>query len=200
MRRILTSTTVKVLAIVFGAIFLLVAGLAVGSVFTQLGFNDERAKMKSLQQEVSSLEEELETAGVSEAELEEATARAEEAEAKADDLQVANNSLEERINELKDSMQNASATPTQESGLAQDYVSWKFWIDGNQYRATDEGTVFYSDPEYKNGLETSEVILVSRVVSPDKIEKDGEIVTVYTALSTNGFVYCRETPNLEIVQ
>ena len=192
MRRILTSTTVKVLAIVFGAIFLLVAGLAAGSVFTQLGFNDERAQIQELQTQ-------LEEAEASADELAEVTARAEEAETQLEDLQAINDSLEERIENLKDGLATASETPTQSSGLAQEYISWKFWTDGNQYQATGEN-VFHSDPECKNELENEEVVLISPVVSTDKIKDDsGEIITVYTSLSENGFVYSREVPNINPV-
>ena len=189
---------VKILLFVFGIPALIAVGLAIGIFFTQKSFDDDREQIATLQEEASSFEERSSTA---EQELEDAIARAEEAEEKLKDLQTINDSLEERVKELREGLSATSETPSEDAGLSQDYISWKFWTDGNQYRATDKGTVFYSDPDYETGLETSEVILVSRVVSPDKIQDEtGEIITVYTALSTEGFVYCQEVPNLEPIQ
>lgn len=199
-RRIFSSTVVKVLAIVLGAFLLLLAGLTAGIVLTNLGFNNERAKIQELQTQLEEAEASADELAEVTARAEDAEAQLEEAQAEVEDLQAINNSLEERIKNLQDGLTTAAETPSENGGLAQDYVSWKFWTDGNQYQATDEGTVFYADPDYETGLETNKVILVSRVVSPDKLEVNGEIVTVYTALSTEGFVYCREVPNLEIVQ
>ena len=172
-RNILTSKVVKILAVIFTVFLLLGVGMVAGVVLTQMGFNDERAQIQELQTQ-------LEEAKASADELAEVTARAEDAEAQleeaqaeVEDLQVINNSLEERIKNLQDGLTTATETPSENGSLAQDYVSWKFWTDGNQYRATDEGTVFYADPDYETGLETNKVILVSRVVSPDKLEVNG---------------------------
>lgn len=198
-RSFFSSKVVKVLAIVLGAFLLLLAGLTAGIVLTNLGFNNERAKIQELQTQ-------LEEAEASADELAEVTARAEDAEAQleeaqdeVEDLQAINNSLEERIGNLKDGLATASETPTQSGGLVQEYINWKFWTDGNRYQATGEN-VFHSDPECKNELENEEVVLISPVVSTDKIKDDsGEIITVYTSLSENGFVYSREVPNINPV-
>lgn len=191
-RSILTSKVVKILAVILGVFLLLGVGMVAGVVLTQKGFDDERAQIQELQTQ-------LEEAEASADELAEVTARAEEAETQLEDLQAINDSLEERIENLKDGLATASETPTQSSGLAQEYISWKFWTDGNQYQATGEN-VFHSDPECKNELENEEVVLISPVVSTDKIKDDsGEIITVYTSLSENGFVYSREVPNINPV-
>ena len=199
-RRIFSSTVVKVMAIIFGVFMLLLVGLVAGVVLTNLGFNNERAKIQELQTQLEEAEASADELAEVTARAEEAESQLEEAQAEIEDLQAINDSLEERIKNLQDGLTTAAETPSENGSLAQDYVSWKFWTDGNQYQATDEGTVFYADPDYETGLETNKVILVSRVVSPDKLEVNGEIVTVYTALSTEGFVYCRDVPNLEIVQ
>lgn len=198
-RNILTSKVVKILAVIFTVFLLLGVGMVAGVVLTQMGFNDERAQIQELQTQ-------LEEAKASADELAEVTARAEDAEAQleeaqaeVEDLQVINNSLEERIGNLKDGLATASETPTQSSGLVQEYINWKFWTDGNRYQATGEN-VFHSDPECKNELENEDVVLISPVVSTDKIKDDsGEIITVYTSLSENGFVYSREVPNINPV-
>lgn len=199
-RSILTSKVVKILAVILCVFLLLGAGMVAGVVLTQMGFDDERAQIQELQTQLEEAEASADELAEVTARAEDAEAQLEEAQAEVEDLQAINNSLEERIENLKDGLTTAAETPSENGSLAQDYVSWKFWTDGNQYQATDEGTVFYADPDYETGLETNKVILVSRVVSPDKLEVNGEIVTVYTALSTEGFVYCREVPNLEIVQ
>lgn len=199
-RSILTSKVVKILAVILGVFLLLGAGMVAGVVLTQMGFDDERAQIQELQTQLEEAEASADELAEVTARAEDAEAQLEEAQAEVEDLQAINNSLEERIKNLQDGLTTAAETPSENGSLAQDYVSWKFWTDGNQYQATDEGTVFYADPDYETGLETNKVILVSRVVSPDKLEVNGEIVTVYTALSTEGFVYCREVPNLEIVQ
>lgn len=199
-RSFFSNKVVKVLAIVLGAFLLLLAGLTAGIVLTNLGFNNERAKIQELQTQLEEAEASADELAEVTARAEEAKSQLEEAQAEVEDLQAINDSLEERIKNLQQGLTTATETPSENGSLAQDYVSWKFWTDGNQYQATDEGTVFYADPDYETGLETNKVILVSRVVSPDKLEVNGEIVTVYTALSTEGFVYCREVPNLEIVQ
>lgn len=191
-RSILTSKVVKILAVILGVFLLLGVGMVEGVVLTQKGFDDERAQIQELQTQ-------LEEAEASADELAEVTARAEEAEAQLEDLQAINDSLEERIENLKDGLATASETPTQSSGLAQEYINWKFWTDGNRYQATGEN-VFHSDPECKNELENEDVVLISPVVSTDKIKDDsGEIITVYTSLSENGFVYSREVPNINPV-
>ena len=93
-------------------------------------------------------------------------------------------------------MQASSEAVSSDEGLNSDYIAWKFWSDGNEYKASGED-VFYSDPDFKNGLANEEVTLISPVVSPDKIKSDtGEIITIYTSLSTDGFVYSREVPNI----
>lgn len=199
MRRVF-KVTWKVLALVIGIPAAVALGLALGIIFTQMGFEDDRIQMENLQQKVYTFEEQ---ASAYDESLAEATAKAEEAEAKlkdveakAEELQIANDSLEKRIEELKGSMQAASETPSEDSGLNSDYVAWKFWSDGNEYKASGED-VFYSDPDFKSGLSNEEVILISPVVSPDKIKSDtGEIITIYTSLSTDGFVYSREVPNI----
>lgn len=199
MRRVF-KVTWKVLALVIGIPAAVALGLALGIIFTQMGFEDDRIQMENLQQKVYTFEEQ---ASAYDESLAEATAKAEEAEAKlkdveakAEELQIANDSLEKRIEELKGSMQAASETPSEESSLNSDYVAWKFWSDGNEYKASGED-VFYSDPDFKSGLSNEEVILISPVVSPDKIKSDtGEIITIYTSLSTDGFVYSREVPNI----
>lgn len=199
MRRVF-KVTWKVLALVIGIPAAVALGLALGIIFTQMGFEDDRIQMENLQQKVYTFEEQ---ASAYDESLAEATAKAEEAEAKlkdveakAEELQIANDSLEKRIEELKGSMQAASETPSEDSSLNSDYVAWKFWSDGNEYKASGED-VFYSDPDFKNGLANEEVILISPVVSPDKIKSDtGEIITIYTSLSTDGFVYSREVPNI----
>ena len=199
MRRVF-KVTWKVLALVIGIPAAVALGLALGIIFTQMGFEDDRIQMENLQQKVYTFEEQ---ASAYDESLAEATAKAEEAEAKlkdveakAEELQIANDSLEKRIVELKGSMQAASETPSEDSSLNSDYVAWKFWSDGNEYKASGED-VFYSDPDFKSGLSNEEVILISPVVSPDKIKSDtGEIITIYTSLSTDGFVYSREVPNI----
>ncbi len=199
MRRVF-KVTWKVLALVIGIPAAVALGLALGIIFTQMGFEDDRIQMENLQQKVYTFEEQ---ASAYDESLAEATAKAEEAEAKlkdveakAEELQIANDSLEKRIEELKGSMQAASETPSEDSSLNSDYVAWKFWSDGNEYKASGED-VFYSDPDFKSGLSNEEVILISPVVSPDKIKSDtGEIITIYTSLSTDGFVYSREVPNI----
>lgn len=199
MRRVF-KVTWKVLALVIGIPAAVALGLALGIIFTQMGFEDDRIQMENLQQKVYTFEEQ---ASAYDESLAEATAKAEEAEAKlkdveakAEELQIANDSLEKRIEELKGSMQAASETPSEDSSLNSDYVAWKFWSDGNEYKASGED-VFYSDPDFKSGLSNEEVILISPVVSPDKIKSDtGEIITVYTSWSTDGFVYSREVPNI----
>ena len=199
MRRVF-KVTWKVLALVIGIPAAVALGLALGIIFTQMGFEDDRSQMENPQQKVYTFEEQ---ASAYDESLAEATAKAEEAEAKlkdveakAEELQIANDSLEKRIEELKGSMQAASETPSEDSSLNSDYVAWKFWSDGNEYKASGED-VFYSDPDFKNGLANEEVILISPVVSPDKIKSDtGEIITIYTSLSTDGFVYSREVPNI----
>lgn len=193
---------VKILSVflLLGTISILVGiGIAIGILLTRSGFKDDQLRLENLQEEVTSLEEELATAGTSEEELEEALARAEEAEAKVEDLQETNDSLEERIENLKDGLAaTASETPTQ-SGLEEEYINWKFWSDGNRYQATGDN-VFHSDPECKNELENEDVVLISPVVSTDKIKDEtGEIITVYTSLSESGFVYSREVPNINPV-
>ena len=191
-RSILTSKVVKILAVILGVFLLLGVGMVAGVGLPQKGFDDERAQIQELQTQ-------LEEAEASADELAEVTARAEEAEAQLEDLQAINDSLEERIENLKDGLATASETPTQSSGLAQEYINWKFWTDGNRYQATGEN-VFHSDPECKNELENEDVVLISPVVSTDKIKDDsGEIITVYTSLSENGFVYSREVPNINPV-
>lgn len=199
MRRVF-KVTWKVLALVIGIPAAVALGLALGIIFTQMGFEDDRIQMENLQQKVNTFEEQ---ASAYDESLAEATAKADEAEAKlkdveakAEELQIANDSLEKRIEELKGSMQAASETPSEDSSLNSDYVAWKFWSDGNEYKASGED-VFYSDPDFKSGLSNEEVILISPVVSPDKIKSDtGEIITIYTSLSTDGFVYSREVPNI----
>lgn len=199
MRRVF-KVTGKILALVIGIPAVGTLGLALGIFLTQSSFNDDRIQMENLQQKVYTFEEQ---ASAYDESLAEATAKAEEAEAKlkdveakAEELQIANDSLEKRIEELKGSMQAASETPSEDSSLNSDYVAWKFWSDGNEYKASGED-VFYSDPDFKNGLANEEVILISPVVSPDKIKSDtGEIITIYTSLSTDGFVYSREVPNI----
>ena len=199
MRRVF-KVTWKVLALVIGIPAAVALGLALGIIFTQMGFEDDRIQMENLQQKVYTFEEQ---ASAYDESLAEATAKAEEAEAKlkdveakAEELQIANDSLKKRIEELKGSMQAASETPSEDSSLNSDYVAWKFWSDGNEYKASGED-VFYSDPDFKSGLSNEEVILISPVVSPDKIKSDtGEIITIYTSLSTDGFVYSREVPNI----
>lgn len=199
MRRVF-KVTWKVLALVIGIPAAVALGLALGIIFTQMSFEDDRIQMENLQQKVYTFEEQ---ASAYDESLAEATAKAEEAEAKlkdveakAEELQIANDSLEKRIEELKGSMQAASETPSEDSSLNSDYVAWKFWSDGNEYKASGED-VFYSDPDFKSGLSNEEVILISPVVSPDKIKSDtGEIITIYTSLSTDGFVYSREVPNI----
>lgn len=199
MRRVF-KVTGKILALVIGIPAAVALGLALGIFLTQSSFNDDRIQMENLQQKVNTFEEQ---ASAYDESLAEATAKAEEAEAKlkdveakAEELQIANDSLEKRIEELKGSMQAASETPSEDSSLNSDYVAWKFWSDGNEYKASGED-VFYSDPDFKSGLSNEEVILISPVVSPDKIKSDtGEIITIYTSLSTDGFVYSREVPNI----
>ena len=95
-------------------------------------------------------------------------------------------------------MQASSEAASSDEGLNSDYIAWKFWSDGNEYQASGED-VFYSDPDFKNGLANEEVILISPVVSPDKLKSDtGEIITVYTSMSKDGFVYSREVPNITV--
>ena len=197
---------VKILSVLLllGAISILVGiGIAIGILLTRSGFKDDMVRLETLQEQSSATEEALADAEAK-AESAEATEtetqkQLEEAQAEVEDLRAINDSLEERIENLKDGL-TATETPSESGSLAQDYVDWKFWTDGNQYQATNEGTVFYADPDYEKGLETNKVILVSRVVSPDKLEVNGEIVTIYTALSTEGFVYCKDVPNLEVIQ
>ena len=192
---------VKILLLVLGIPALLTVGLVIGIFFTQKSFDDDRELIATLQEEASSFEEQSSTA---EQELANVIARAEEAEEKlaqeqerANELKTINDSLEERIENLKASLETASET---QSGLEEEYINWKFWSDGNRYQATGEN-VFYSDPECKNELENEDVVLISPVVSPDKIKDDsGEIITVYTSRSENGFVYSREIPNINPIE
>ncbi len=194
---------VKILLLVLGIPALLTVGLVIGIFFTQKSFDDDRELIATLQEEASSFEEQSSTA---EQELANVIARAEEAEEKlaqeqerANELKTINDSLEERIGNLKDGLAaTASETPTQ-SGLEEEYINWKFWSDGNRYQATGDN-VFHSDPECKNELENEDVVLISPVVSTDKIKDEtGEIITVYTSLSESGFVYSREVPNINPV-
>lgn len=168
---------VKILSVLLllGTISILLGiGIAIGILLTRSGFKDDQLRLENLQEEVTSLEEELAIANSSsEEELEEALARAEEAEAKVEDLQATNDSLEKRIESLREEANSAEISAEQEDT---GYISWKFWSDGNQYQATGND-VFYSDPDLTEKLTNSEVILVSPVVSTDKIKKDGgEIV------------------------
>lgn len=200
MRRV-SKVTWKVLALVIGIPAVGTLGLALGIFLTQSSFNDDRIQMENLRQKVSTLEAEASAYDESLAEAttkaEEAEANLEESKAKAEELQIANDSLEKRIEELKSSMQ-ASSEASSDEGLNSDYIAWKFWSDGNEYKASGED-VFYSDPDFKNGLANEEVILISPVVSPDKLKTDtGEIITVYTSMSKDGFVYSREVPNITV--
>ena len=199
MRRVF-KVTGKILALVIGIPAAVALGLALGIFLTQSSFNDDRIQMENLQQKVNTFEEQAtaydESLAEATAKADEAEAKLKDVEAKAEELQIANDSLEKRIEELKGSMQAASETPSEDSSLNSDYVAWKFWSDGNEYKASGED-VFYSDPDFKSGLSNEEVILISPVVSPDKIKSDtGEIITIYTSLSTDGFVYSREVPNI----
>lgn len=199
MRRVF-KVTWKVLALVIGIPAIGALGLALGIILTQSSFNDDRIQMENLQQKVYTFEEQAsaydESLAEATAKAEEAEAKLKEAEAKAEELQIANDSLEERIEELKSSMQASSEAASSDEGLNSDYVAWKFWSDGNEYKASGED-VFYSDPDFKSGLSNEEVVLVSPVVSPDKQKTEtGEIITIYTSLSTDGFVYSREVPNI----
>lgn len=194
---------VKILSVLLllGAISILLGiGIAIGILFTRSGFKDDMVRLEILQEQSSVTEEALADAEAK-AESAEATEtetqkQLEEAQAEVEDLRAINDSLEKRIEGLKDGL---TTSETQNSGGAE-YINWKFWTDGNQYRITNDERVF-SDPNYETELNTSEVILISRVISPDKIlNETGDIMTVYTALSTEGFVYCREVPNIEPIQ
>ena len=199
MRRI-SKKVVKIVALCIGIPAIGALGLALGIILTQSSFNDDRIQMENLQQKVNTFEEQAsaydESLAEATAKADEAEAKLKDAEAKAEELQIANDSLEERIEELKSSMQASSEAASSDEGLNSDYVAWKFWSDGNEYKASGED-VFYSDPDFKSGLSNEEVVLVSPVVSPDKQKTEtGEIITIYTSLSTDGFVYSREVPNI----
>lgn len=194
-----TKRILKSFLIVPAVTALFIAGMTTGIFLTRSGFKDDQLRLETLQEEVTSLEEELTIVNSSsEEELEEALARAEEAEAKVEDLQATNDSLEKRIEGLKE-MDEPVETSTAEEGT-QEYISWKFWSDGNLYQAVGDN-IFYSDPGFEEGLENSKILLISPVVSTDKIKNEtGDIITIYTSLSKDGFVYSREIPYLEPVE
>lgn len=180
--------TIVILMLVFNL------GMGLNQFLVGGAVENKQEEIEQLQAENDSLQEELDSVEADEGELEEANDQIEH-------LQNINNSLQNRIEELEGAIQTTSDNPTTEDSLAQSYVSQKFWQDGNLYQTTGTETVFYSDTDFQNGLENSQVILVSPVVSTDKIldPDTGEIRTVYSSLSEDGFVYSKDVPYLEPV-
>ena len=180
--------TIVILMLVFNL------GMGLNQFLVGGAVENKQEEIEQLQAENDSLQEELDSVEADEGELEEANDQIEH-------LQNINNSLQNRIEELEGAIQTTSDNPTTEDSLAQSYVSQKFWQDGNRYQTTGNETVFYSDTDFQNGLENSQVILVSPVVSTDKIQDPdtGEIRTVYSSLSEDGFVYSKDVPYLEPV-
>ena len=180
--------TIVILMLVFNL------GMGLNQFLVGGAVQNKQEDIEQLQAENDSLQEELDSVEDSSEELKTANDQ-------IDHLQNINNALQTRIEELEGAIQTTSDNPTTENSLAQSYVSQKFWQDGNRYQTTGTETVFYSDTDFQSGLENSQVVLVSPVVSTDKIQDPdtGEIRTVYTSLSEDGFVYSQEVPYLEPV-
>ena len=187
-----TSKFGRVLLTIIILILVFNLGMGLNQFLVGGAVENQQEDIEKLQSENDSLQEELDSVEADAEELEIANDQIEH-------LQTINNSLQNRIEELEGAIQTTSDNPTAENSLAQSYVNQKFWQDGNRYQTTGTETVFYSDTDFQKGLDNNQVVLVSPVVSTDKIQDPdtGEIRTVYTSLSEDGFVYSAEVPYLE---
>ena len=159
-----------IVVILIGASVAGTIGLAAGIFLTRESVRDELQHMEQLQEEVDTLNAE----------------ETEEENALQDEIA----SLKEQIAELE--AEKAAA----ESGNTTEYLQKKFYSDGKLYHVESEDWVFYSDISLETEL-GNDVIIVSPVKSQDWL-KNG--VQVYTCLSTEGFVYSTEQPNLTPIE
>lgn len=159
-----------IVAILIGASIAGTIGLVAGIFLTRESVRDELQHMEQLQEEVDTLNAE----------------ETEEENALQDEIA----SLKEQIAELE--AEKAAA----ESGNTTEYLQKKFYSDGKLYHVESEDWVFYSDISLETEM-GNDVIIVSPVKSQDWL-KNG--VQVYTCLSTEGFVYSTEQPNLTPIE
>jgi len=95
------------------------------------------------------------------------------------------------IDEVESKSSQSTTTYIVGSNYSNDYLSMKFWSDGNNYVGSSTVT-WYSD-YYCSKQVTSNVIIVSPIIDKMKLSNGN---TVFVCMSSNGLVFTAKDPYL----